>query len=251
MIVSRAGASTRALFAALSLAMPVAAVLAQDVAIPAGGAGLAVAPVMLTLAGDARTVSTIVSNPGAASQTVQARLYAWTSRGEDEVYAPTDEIGFSPPLFKLAAGGTQAIRLVSKVAPGPVERSYRLIVDQLPLPDAPGQLQMPVRMVLPVFVAPAPGVVRVDRLEWNARFDAAAGIMRIRVENRGTIHAKITDLAVEDGGGSTPVAPGLAGYALAGQAREWSYRTAAAPQSLTIVAHSGPASIRAKVIVAR
>lgn len=203
--------------------------------------GLTVAPVHLSLADARRSVSTIVTNPGSAPITVQVRLYGWAMRGEEEVYAPATDVGFSPPLFRLEPHATQAVRIVAKVAPGAVERSYRLIVDQLPLADTPGQLQLPVRMVLPVFVEPAAGAPHAPELRWIARYDPQGGRVVIAVANSGAVHARIVNLSADDGHSPVSVAPGLSGYALAGQTRSWSYRPKLVPQKLTIVAETGAA----------
>jgi fimbrial chaperone protein len=219
--------------------------------VPPAPGGLSVAPVQLSLSDTSRSVSTIVSNPGGAPITVQARLYAWKMNGEEEAYEPATDAGFSPPLFKLAPSRTQAVRVVAKTPPGPVERSYRLVVDQLPLADAPGQLQLPVRMVLPVFVEPAAGVARTAKLDWRARYEPQARQIRLSVANRGAVHARIVDLAVESAGKSATVAAGLAGYALAGGERDWTYRADTAPDTLTIVATNGAAPVRVTVPVTR
>jgi fimbrial chaperone protein len=217
-----------------------------------GGTGLSVAPVLLMLDGGHRATSTTITNPGTAEATVQARLYAWTTDGEEDLYAPTREIGFSPAVFRLAPQADQAVRLVTLVPPGPVERAYRLIIDQLPLAEQPGQLQMPVRMVLPVFVAPAAGVAVRPLLEWSARFDAGARRIRVTCVNRGTGHAKLVDLAYQaEGAAKVAIQPGLAGYALAGQRREWSVAAETAPARLTILAQAGNDPVHATIAVAR
>jgi len=171
--------------------------------------------------------------------------------GEDEVYGPAVDAGFSPPLFRLEPHASQAVRIVAKVPPGLVERSYRLIVDQLPLATAPGQLQLPVRMVLPVFVEPAAGVSRTPALEWHAHQDATTNRVTIIVQNRGAVHVRLVELTAQNGTKSTVIAPGLAGYALAGQAREWNYKAEAGLTTLTITARDGAKLIRMTVPVTR
>ena len=213
--------------------------------------GLSVAPVQLSLADARRSVSTTVTNPGADPITVQVRLYSWKMQGEEEVYEPAVDVGFSPPLFRLQGHAAQAVRVVAKTPPGAVERSYRLIIDQLPLADAPGQLQLPVRMVLPVFIEPAMGVGHPPQLQWSARHEASSGRVVVAVSNHGTVHARIVNLSADDGHGATPIAPGLSGYALAGQSRSWSYRAQAVPDKLTITAESGTTPIRVTIPVAR
>ncbi len=231
---------------ALSFA-PVSLVLAQTTGSAAQGGGLSVAPVQLTLAEGTRSTSTIVSNPGNGPVTVQVRLFSWTMADNEEVYTRATDAGFSPPLFRLEAGGAQAVRVVAKASAGPVERSYRLVIDQLPLAGAPGQLQLPVRMILPVFIAPAPGVSRSQKLEWSARQDPKTNQVTVSVKNLGAVHAKFVELAVQDGGKSVMIAPGLAGYALAGQERSWTYKPTMAIKTLALTVQEGGKLLRTSV----
>lgn len=233
--------------ALLLIGMP-SAIGQASVAVPSG-AGLAVAPVQLAMSDTSRSVSTVVTNPGSEPITVQVRLFSWRMHGEDEVYEPATDAGWSPPLFELAPQASQSVRIVAKVPAGSVERSYRLIVDQLPLENSPGQLQLPVRMILPVFVEPAPGVSRETMLEWTARQTSETNRITISVRNAGSIHARLVDLSVESGGETVNIAPGLAGYALAGQAREWSYQPANTPARVTISAMDGAKTLRVTVPV--
>ncbi len=226
---------------------PVSPVLAQTAGSAAQGGGLSVAPVQLTLAEGTRSTSTIVSNPGNGPVTVQVRLFSWTMADDEEVYTPATDAGFSPPLFRLEAGGAQAVRVVAKAPAGPIERSYRLVIDQLPLAGAPGQLQLPVRMILPVFIAPAAGVARTQQLEWNARQDSTTNKVTISVRNRGAVHAKFVELAVHDGGKSVVIAPGLAGYALAGQVRSWTYTPTTPTKILALTVQESGKLLRASV----
>ncbi|RYE97446.1 MAG: hypothetical protein EOO77_39025, partial [Oxalobacteraceae bacterium] len=140
--MSPAQASWRLLASAVLLLAGMDAAVAQVSSPPLSGGGLSIAPVQLSLTGMARSASTIVSNPGSSPVTVQVRLQSWTMHGDDEVYGPATDAGFSPPVFRLAPHASQSVRVVAKEPPGPIERSYRLIVDQLPIADAPGQLQL-------------------------------------------------------------------------------------------------------------
>ncbi len=229
-----------------ALLFPVAA---QTSSGTAEGGGLSVAPVQLTLAEGTRSTSTIVSNPGNGPVTVQVRLFSWTMVGDEEVYGPATDAGFSPPLFRLEAGGAQAVRVVAKAPAGPLERSYRLVIDQLPLAGAPGQLQLPVRMILPVFVAPAAGVSRSRYLEWRARQEPKTNQVTITVKNRGAVHAKFVELAVQDGDKSKVIAPGLAGYALAGQERSWTYEATTPTKIVTLTVQEGGKLLRSSVLL--
>lgn len=179
---------------------------------------LSVSPVTLGFAQGQKAVTATVSNPGEDRVRVQVRLFRWSSAGDGETYTPTGDIGFSPPMFELAAGGRQVVRLMLRSA-APVEREagYRLIVDQLPEPDKPG-LQMPLRMILPVFVSPKSG--GSGKLIWSLGTDED-GARVLTATNTGQRRVKLFDLAYADAGGAHVLQPGLAGYVLAGESRTW------------------------------
>ena len=120
----------------------------------AAGGMLSVSPITIEFGPGKRAVAMEIANPGDEPTDVQLRMFNWRTDAAGDHYDPTQDIGFSPPIFELAPKGRQVVRLVLLApAAGKRERAYRLFVDQLPKPDAPG-VQMPIRMVLPVFIAP-------------------------------------------------------------------------------------------------
>lgn len=212
--------------------------------------GLAVAPVGLTLAAHDRTAATTVTNASGRPITVQVRLFRWTTAGEDDVYAPSEDLDFSPAVFRLAPGAQQKVRLLASGPAPDREGAYRLFVDQLPVAGE-GGLQLPIRMVLPVFLAPARPPAAGAALSWSAAYDAAHRTVRLAVANAGDAHQRIADLACQAGDRSWPIRRGLAGYALAGQARSWTFPLPGAgaptPRTLTIVGRLDSAPLHVEV----
>lgn len=218
-----------------------AALAASLCAGSATGSGLGAAPVSLEFGRGQKALSTTVSNPGDAAVRVQVRVFRWSSEGDGEAYAPTSDIGFSPPMFELAAGERQVVRLVlRKSPPAEGERAYRVIIDQLPEPDVEG-LQMPVRMILPVFAGGTGR--RAAALRWSAERAADGGLTVVAV-NEGGRRAKLLDLELKGQAGVLSVQAGLAGYVLAGESRRW--RVPAAPAGPLVVqarTENGPISV--------
>ena len=87
-----------------------------------------------------------------------------------------------PPVLAIQGGETRNLRVGALVAAGPVERTYRLILEELPAAVKPDGVQILNRFSIPVFVAPVS-----PRLA--ASIDGRDGA-RIRLRNTGTVHFK-------------------------------------------------------------
>lgn len=187
--------------------------------------GLSVAPVSLEFTADVRARSIEIANPGDAPIDVQVRLFSWRVDQAGDHYEPSQEIGFSPPMFRLEPGAKQILRLAPRRV-AEREQAYRLFVDQLPGPPQGGGLQMPVRMALPLFVggAASPGVAPgkpEGRLSWRLVPHPSGRGARLIAINHGPRRVKLINLALEAGGARHSIQSGLAGYVLTGQERAW------------------------------
>src|SRR5688500_9450583 len=91
---------------------------------------LEISPVMVNLA-PGQTATTIeVKNRGGAPAAIHIRAFAWSQAGDVDDLAPTQEVILSPPIFTLAEGASQTIRLLLRGGKGAAsERSYRLLLD--------------------------------------------------------------------------------------------------------------------------
>ncbi len=61
----------------------------------------------------------------------------------------------SPPAVTIAPGASQVARLILRKPPEGKEATYRLLVDQIPPPAAPGTVRVALRLSIPVFAEPA------------------------------------------------------------------------------------------------
>lgn len=227
--------------------------LAAPAAALAGG-GLSVSPVNIEFDGRGMARALDVSNPGNAATDVQVRLYAWTAVDGEDQLTPSTDLGFSPPMFRLTPGGHQVVRFVLTAPPADTERAYRVFVDQVPGNPEPGTLQMPVRMVLPLFVQPS-GAVRVVQtsaaaLRWQASYDPARKRLRLVARNSSGRRVKVQNLAYETGGKTIIAVPGLAGYVLAGRERAWDFDYAGPLAPLTVKADTDQGPIAAPALIA-
>lgn len=209
---------------------------------PAGAATLSVSPVLLEMSAKTPTGSLEISNPGDQPVTVQVRVFDWRNDGLDDRYTPTQDIGFSPPMFQLAPGGRQVVRLAAQVVPDR-EMSYRLFIDQIPTAPAEGGISMPVRMALPLFVTPD-GQTRTA-VDWRLQREGDATLLIAR--NQGGRRLRLTDLAVEGLDGVHTLERGLAGYVLAGQERAWRLKSAPEARATQVRASSDQGAVQAEI----
>lgn len=129
--------------------------LAAATALHSQAAGLQVSPTSLSLPAKQRAGIFTLGNTGSEPLTAQVRVYGWSQDEKgNEVLTPTNAVIASPPMVKLEAGAKQQFRVI-RIRPSekPVEEAYRLIVDELPAPQAKPRkgLQFVMRYSLPLF----------------------------------------------------------------------------------------------------
>ena len=222
------------------------ALVAGALLLMSGGAAeagaLSVSPLMLEMSTAKPTRTLEISNPSDKPVNVQLRVFAWTGGGTQENYAPTSDVGFSPPMFQLAPGAKQIVRLASRVT-ATKEMAYRLFVDQIEPAAQEGGISMPVRMALPLFVSPdgAGGTA----VTWRVQHDGEGDLLVAR--NAGTRRLRVSDLSLETPAGAQTIERGLAGYVLAGQERAWRLKAINASSKITVKATTDQGDLRAEV----
>ena len=187
----------------------------------AHAATLQISPVVVEFAPSDSATGITLRNPGDRPLYGQVRVFRWTQMDGEDVLAPTQDIVASPPLIEIAPHAEQLVRIVRpNAAAAPGEQSYRLLIDELPEPDARSSdgVMIRLRYSVPVFVEPA--AQNAPTLAWSlAR--AGAG-WALDVTNSGTRRAQISGVEFVDRDGKAyTVNKGLLGYALAGQQRRW------------------------------
>jgi len=201
----------------------VLAALALAASLPVAAADLEVSPVLVDFAAGRRTAILTVRNAGAAPARFQAKAFSW-SNGTDGALklAPTREVAVFPPLLELAPGESRNLRVGTDAAAGPVERAWRLTVEELPREDAPEagmRVRVLTRVGLPVFLAPAAEAIARGEVVFVER---AKGRIRFAVRNTGTVRLRpsAVTLSLVSGQGETVFAKPLeAWYVLAREAR--------------------------------
>lgn len=192
-------------------------------------ASLSVNPVIITLSSSDSIAAMTLTNNGGDEVVMQASVNAWSIRDNEEHYAATTALIVSPPVFQVAPGKSQIVRIgLSDTAPQGVEQSFRVFLEQAPATpgdesaaDAaargPRGVQMMLRLGIPVFVKAAG--VSSSQLVWQAK-RLTNGRLQITVENQGNAHTKISRLMLMDKGKTIATAEQLS-YLLPSSRRHW------------------------------
>lgn len=172
---------------------PVASAAADEDVVQAGPAILSIAPLRVELEGSGAGATIRLTNASSRALPVQARLFAWSQAGGEDVYAPSSELIVSPSITSIPSGQTQILRVLRRGAASAGEKRFRLAVDQLPDPALvrPGTAQTRIRFTLPVFVdrekaQPAEFTWRIanDRIELANTGGATARVLEIELKTR-------------------------------------------------------------------
>lgn len=233
--------------------LALAGILAASVA-PA--ADLQVNPIMLEFGPGEQSQALWLTNSGTSPLKAQIRVAAWTQSNGEDVQTPSRDLVASPAILEVPPGERQLVRLVRPhVGPVQTEQAYRLTVDELPQMEAEAKtgLNFLLRYSIPVFVTPddlgplgptrraaEPAPVDLDALSIQLGPSTGEASL-LRIGNPGRQRVRFSDLVWVDGEGKrTSVVPGLLGYALAGQSRQWNIPL---PASL----RSGGGNLRARI----
>lgn len=176
-------------------------------------------PVRVELPPGQLTTTLTVANRGEAITKMQVRTFSWTQEAGADRLEPTREFLASPPIFELPAGATQVIRLVLRKPAEMQERTYRLLLDELPAESVGPSVEMTLRMSIPLFQQGAGPPQEV--LNWRVERGAGSEIAILAV-NQGTSHVRLDNVKVSRPDGKELDADrALGGYVLVGSERKW------------------------------
>ena len=205
--------------------------------------GISISPVRIDLQPKQHAAAITVSNAGSDEKLIQVETMDWTHPMGEDRYVPARGLVVNPPLFRLAAGASQVVRigLARQVQPdAAVEKAFRLFVQELPKQTASqsSQLQMLLRIGVPVFIKPLQPA-RAD-LQWTLSRTGDAGLA-LHVHNKGSLHERVSNLKLEPG----EAIDGFA-YVLPGQDRSWIIKQqpdAPLPKTLKAVTEGEPVNV--------
>lgn len=170
-----------------------------------GSGGVTVTPTRVVLRAKAPTALLSLRNGKSEPVRLQLSVFAWAQSPKGEIaVAPTDDIVFFPPLLTVNPGEERKIRIGSPLPFGAMEKSYRLIVEELPSlerpsadGDSPG-VRMLMKFSLPVFMQPGRAVSQA-RIEGFAMTNRR---LSFRVKNEGNTHLLLQKVSVKGTGKS-------------------------------------------------
>lgn len=177
--------------------------IAALVALGSAACGIALAgefsvtPVRLDLAASARSQLLSITNLGNAPARFMVRAAGWSvNAGGGVDLVPDDNLLVFPASFTVPPKGTQNIRAGTDLAPGETERTWRIVLEELPDPNPTAQQGTTINVLsqlsVPVFMAPRQ--VRRELALGPPTVDGARA--RVTVTNSGNVHALVTAVAL-------------------------------------------------------
>jgi fimbrial chaperone protein len=205
-------------------------------------AQFSIEPLMVTLPAHKLASSLTLGNAGTAPVTVQAELISWNQDTGEDTYAPATGLVVSPPIFTLAAGAKQVVRIgrTKRGAAPEREVAYRIRLAEI-APNPTEKLVAigtVIQLSLPIFVPPADAKAR-PAVEFKASAQGNRGLL-LSFANPGLVHDKVTKvIASQDG--KVLAERSLNYYLLAGAKRELSW-----PEALK-TAKAGPVEVKVQL----
>jgi len=227
-------ARTTLRIAALASALPLAGASAAvpDTLPGQAASALDIAPVLVRLAPKAGAGALRITNHSLHETAVQLRVYGWDQdeAGEDRL-SEDNAVVASPGIARIAPGRTQLFRLLRRGAAPARERTYRVLVDELPRAEPAATPRVQLRFSIPLIDAPAGGAPQVS---------VTSADTTIRLSNTGTGFARWSrPQLVTANGGTIALSSGAAPvYLLAGRRRTLSIAAPCVPQGARLTGGS-------------
>jgi fimbrial chaperone protein len=210
------GARTRTWSARTGGLVNTAATIALLVSVHASAGSLAVSPLRLTYANASAIIAVTVENNGQTEALVQTETFAWKQAGIEHKLSATDDVIAVPPVFRLAAGARQQVRVgLTRAFAESHEQTFRLLITEVPTAVSPGTVAVAVRHSLPIFILPAsPAAANL-----TVKLANPAGL---EIANSGNKHMRILRWRVRADSGAVVAEGAGPGYLLAGASQSLS-----------------------------
>src|SRR3954454_20257465 len=160
-------------------------------------ASFSIDPLLIQFDADTKNVVMTITNTSQKEIRFELKPFSWNQAPPDGTMelTPTSDIVIFPPLVTMKPRAVQRVRIGTTAAQGPVEKSYRVMVEDLPSGQAPAgaaTVAVRTRVGLPVFIEPTRITVngRVDSIRFDKR------VVSIPLTNTGTAHTMIDSVVV-------------------------------------------------------
>jgi fimbrial chaperone protein len=182
-------------------------------------------PVRVNLSAKQPVAAITVRNGGTEPAVIQLETSAWSQAEGKDVLVPSSDVLATPPIFTVAPGKTQILRIgLRRPVAAAGETTYRLVLREVPSSAQTSGLRVALLISMPVFVMPAGAVA--PKLEWRAT-RTTDGQIRVHATNKGNAHVQFTKIELAEGG-KTLGGRNVADYVLPGNTRSWLLKPAAA-----------------------
>ncbi len=183
---------------------------------PAFAGKLQINTVLLEVNASRRTAMVTLRNEEAEPVTIRAYALEWNQQGGEESYADTSAVIVSPPIFTIAPGATQLIR-VGLRSPSGAPRAYRLIVEEVPEARPAGGIRVALRLNLPLYSMIPAG--EVSSLRWSAWQEQSGWVLE--AVNSGPGYVRLSQEAAQAATGVRATDNVNFGTVLPGATRRW------------------------------
>jgi len=205
-----------------------------------GASSVLIWPIDPVIESDERSSALWLENRGKAPAQLQLRIFGWRQVDGEDQYDEQEAVIGSPPMLRIEPGKKQLVRLIrtGSVATGE-ERAYRIVVDEIPLPGSDtgsdadkGMVRFQMRFSVPLFVYGAGLWVKENprkprdvataakpSLSWKKVVQD--GKTYLEIANTGPVHARLTNLTLQQGDRRFGMSDGLLGYVLPGARMRW------------------------------
>ena len=184
--------------------------------VPASAGTLQVNPVLLEISANRRTATVTLRNQEATPITVRAYPLEWRQADGDEHYAETSALIVSPPIFTIAPGATQLIR-VGLRSPSGARQAYRLIIEEVPEATPGNGIRVALRLNIPLYAMMTAG--EASALRWSAWQEGNG--WTIEAVNSGSGYVRLSQDAAQNATGLRVGNNVNFGTVLPGATRRW------------------------------
>ena len=163
----------------------------------ARASGLNISPVQVWLSQETSRSLLTLRNEGPEDARYQVSVVAWDEDATKGMkLAPTEDIVAFPLVLELKVGETRSLRIGAAVPFGPVEKTYRVFLEELPPPEKPqtrSTVRVLTRVGIPIFLAP---VRSLEDHKLSAVSVGGTGAS-VDVQNTGNVHFRVETVRLE------------------------------------------------------
>lgn len=163
----------------------------------ARASGLNVSPVQVWLTQETSKSLLTLRNEGPEDARYQISIMTWDEDARAGMkLAPTEDIIVFPTILELKVGETRSLRVGAVVPFGPIEKTYRVFLEELPAPEKPqarSTVRVLTRVGIPIFLAPVQTLE--DRKLSTLSLDK--GNASVDVQNTGNVHLRVDTVRLE------------------------------------------------------